>query len=96
MLFQREFDKSGMSGFATGIDTESVLKTGISLHILRFFRYIYRSTCRKHPIKNTYRFIFKLALFHTGSIKNERMLQALSNKTIFYSILVRLEGIPFL
>ena len=33
-----------MSGFATGISAESVLKNGISLHILRFFWRIYRST----------------------------------------------------
>ena len=48
-------------GFAIGIDTVGVLKIGRVLHILRFFGCLYRSTCRKHPSKNTYRFIFKLA-----------------------------------
>ena len=63
-FYKREFDKSVLLGFAIVIDTERVsLKNGIFVPILRKpLVCIYRSTYGKHPIKNTHRFILKLAL----------------------------------
>ena len=55
-IYIREFDKSGMLGFATAIYAESALKSGILVRIIRFFS-VYL------PLNPTYRFIFKFTLY---------------------------------
>ena len=45
MLYnKREFDKSGMLGFATAIDASGALKHSISVRITKFLVCVYRST----------------------------------------------------
>ena len=56
---EREFDKSGLSGFATGIETESEPENDTSLHILRFFRCIYRATYGETPKQKNLQIYFQ-------------------------------------